>query len=46
MTGSIFINDPELLKDKKKDDHLRDVQYETEKHDHGNNLKSLKIDKD
>ena len=37
-------NEPELLKLKTKDDQLRDLQYRTEKHDHENILKSLKID--
>ena len=37
-------NEPELLKMKPKDDQLKELQYETEKHDHENILKSLKID--
>ena len=44
-------NEPELLKVKTKDDQIRDLKYETEnlkyqteKHDHENILKSLKID--
>ena len=37
-------NDPELLKIKTKDDEIKDLKYETEKHDHENILKSLKID--
>ena len=36
--------DPELLKIKTKDDHLKELQYKTKKHDHENILKSLKID--
>ena len=36
--------DPELLKIKTKDDEIKDLKYETEKHDHENILKSLKID--
>ena len=37
-------NDPELLKIKTMHDRLRERQYETEKHDHENILKSLKND--
>ena len=44
-------NEPELLKVKTKDDQIRDLKYETEnlkyqteKHDHENILKSLKVD--
>ena len=37
-------NDVELLKIKTKDDQLNELQYKTEKHDHENILKSLKID--
>ena len=37
-------NEPELLKIKTKDDQLKELQYKTEKHDHGNTLKSLKND--
>ena len=37
-------NEPELLKLKTKDDQLKKLQYRTEKHDHENILKSLKID--
>ena len=37
-------NEPELLKIKTKDDQLKELQYKTEKHDHENILKSLKID--
>ena len=35
-------NQPYLLK--KKDDEIKNVKYQTEKHDHENILKSLKID--
>ena len=38
------INEPELLKIKTKDNQLKELQYETEKHDHENILKSLKSD--
>ena len=37
-------NDPEMLKIKTKDDEIKDLKYKTEKHDHENILKSLKID--
>ena len=36
--------DPELLTIKTKDDEIKDIKNKTEKHDHGNVLKSLKID--
>ena len=36
-------NEPEMLK-KTKDDEIKDLKYKTEKHDHENILKSLKID--
>ena len=36
--------DPELLKRKTKNDEIKDLKYKTEKHDHENILKSLKID--
>ena len=36
--------DVELLKINTKDDQLKQLQYKTEKHDHENILKSLKID--
>ena len=37
-------NERELLKIKTKDDQLKELQYKTEKHDHENILKSLKVD--
>ena len=37
-------NDVELLKIKTRDDQLKELQYKTEKHDHENILKSLKVD--
>ena len=37
-------NEPELLKIKTRDDEIRNLKYHTEKHDHENILKSLKID--
>ena len=43
-TYSNLKNYPESLKIKTKDDQLRELQYQTEKHDHKNILKSLKLD--
>ena len=37
-------NDPHLLKIRTKDDKIKDLKNKTEKHDHGNILKSLKTD--
>ena len=37
-------NEPELLKTKTRYDQLKELQYQTERHDHENILKSLKID--
>ena len=37
-------DDVESLKIKTKDDQLKELQYKTEKHDHENILKSLKVD--
>ena len=37
-------NDVELLKIKTKDDQLKELHYKTEKHNHENILKSLKVD--
>ena len=37
-------NEPELLKIKTRDDEIKNLNYQTEKHDHENILKSLKID--
>ena len=36
--------EPENLKIKTRDDEIKDLKYQTEKHDHENILKSLKID--
>ena len=36
--------EPKLLKFETKDDELKELQYKSEKHDHENLLKSLKID--
>ena len=37
-------NDRELLKIKTRDDEIKNLNYQTEKHDHENIIKSLKID--
>ena len=37
-------NEAELLKIKTRDNETKNLKYQTEKHDHGNILKSLKID--
>ena len=37
-------NEPELLKTKMRDHEIKNIKYQTEKHDHENILKSLKID--
>ena len=37
-------NEPELLKIKTRDDEIKNLKYQTEKHDQENILKSLKID--
>ena len=37
-------NEPELLKMKTRDDEIKILKYQTEKHDHENILKSLKAD--
>ena len=37
-------NDPELLKMKSRDDEIKSLKYQLEKHDHENILKSLIID--
>ena len=39
-------NEPELLKIKKQTDEIKNLKYQTEKHDHENILKSLKVDND
>ena len=46
MSGyaNLKTDDVELLKTKTKDDQLKELQYKTEKHDHENILKSLKVD--
>ena len=37
-------NEPELLKIKTRDEEIKNLKYQTEKHDHENILKSLKVD--
>ena len=37
-------NEPEFLKIKTRDDEIKNLKYQTEKHDHENILKSLKSD--
>ena len=37
-------NEPELLKIKTRDDEIKNLKYQTEKHDQENILKTLKID--
>ena len=37
-------NEPDLLKIKTRDDEIKNLNYQTEKHDHENILKSLKVD--
>ena len=37
-------NDPELLETKTRDDEIKNLKYQTEKHDDEKILKSLKID--
>ena len=44
MTYPKISNDPELLKVKTRDDEIKNLKYQTEKHDHENILKSLKSD--
>ena len=39
-------NEPELLKIKTRDEEIKNLKYQTEKHDHENILKSLKVDND
>ena len=37
-------NEPEMLKIKTRDDEIKNLKYQTEKHDHENILNSLKVD--
>ena len=43
-TYPILNNKPDLLEIKTRDDEIKNLKYQTEKHDHENLLKSLKID--
>ena len=46
MSGypNLKTDDVELLKIKTRDDEIKNLKYQTEKHDHENLLKSLKVD--
>ena len=44
MTYPDLMNEPELLKIKTRDVEIKNLKYQTEKHDHENILKSLKND--
>ena len=45
MSGYLILNnEPDLLKIKLRDDEIKNIKYQTGKHDQGNILKSLKID--
>ena len=44
MTTYPNLNEQGLLKMKTRDDGIKNLKYQTEKHDHENILKSLKID--
>ena len=44
MTYPNLNNEPELLKVKTRDDEIKNLKHQTEKHDHENILKSLKSD--
>ena len=43
-TYPVSENGPELLRIKTRDDEIKNLKYQTEKHDHENILKSLKAD--
>ena len=43
-TYSNLNNEPEILKIKTQSDEIKNLKYQTEKHDHENKLKSLKAD--
>ena len=45
-TYSDLKKEPELLKIKTRDDEIKNLKYQTEKHDHENILKSQKVDND
>ena len=40
------LNEPDLLNIKTRDDEIKNLKYQTGKHDHENILKGLKIDND
>ena len=44
MTYPNLNNEPELLKIQTKDDEIKNLKYQTEKHDYENILKNLKAD--
>ena len=44
MAYSNLNNDPEFLKIRTRDDEIKNLKYQSEKHDHENILKSLKVD--
>ena len=44
MTTYPNLNEPELLKIKTRDDEIKNLKYQTEKHEFENILKSLKND--
>ena len=44
MTYPDLKNEPELLKIKTRDDEIKNLKYQTEKHDFENIFKSLKSD--
>ena len=44
MTNPYLNSQPELLKIKTRVDEIENLTHQTEKHDHENILKSLKID--
>ena len=43
MSNYPNLNEPEVLKIKTKDDEIKNLKYQTEKHDHEKILKSLKL---
>ena len=43
MTYPDLKNEPELLKIKTRDDEIKNLKYQTERHDHENILKSPKL---
>ena len=45
-TNPYLKNEPELLKIRTRDDEIKHLKYQTEKHDNQNLLKPLKIDND